>query len=267
MKFMRMEFVLILLLALSITLTPSAGFKISGAIFQDAVSPGQVAGHEIVLSLEKDAMPLNITAETFGYAMNENGTNIQIAPEEDTGPYSAREYLTVMPEELALQPGESKKLMVEADIPVDVGSGGRYALIVLKTLNPMEGNKNIRILTAVQIPVLLEISGSEIVQSGEITDLSASKKDDGAVANIRFKNTGNYHYKPVVDSVLKTKEGEVLLSASQQSSSAVLPDGSWFFSVPMILEPKLSPGTYAIEAKVTGENGMILDEDKVTFEA
>lgn len=266
MKFMKIELALISLLVLSIFLVPSAGFKISGAIFEDTVSSGQEASHEIVVSLEKDSMPLNITAEVYGYAMSENGSNIQIAPDDDTGPYSAREYLTLTPEELTLEPGESKKIMVDAKIPVDVGSGGRYALIVLKTLNPVEGNKNIRILTAVQVPVLLEISGSEVVESGEITDLVASKKSDGVVASIRFKNTGNHHFKPVVDSVLKNKEGEVLLSASQQSSSSLLPDGTWFFGVPMILEPELSPGTYTIEARVSGQRGMILDEDTVTFE-
>ena len=114
MRFIKAELAILLLIASSLFLAPSSGLKISGAIFEADILPGQEAGHEIVVSLEKDDFPLNITAEVFGYAMNENGSNIQIAQEEDMGPYSAREYLKVTPDELTVQPGESRKFFVQA---------------------------------------------------------------------------------------------------------------------------------------------------------
>ncbi len=266
MRLVKAELAILSLLALSLFLAPCSGVKVSGAIFEDDVLPGQETGHEIVVSLEKDAFPLNINAEVYGYSMNENGSNIQIGPKEDTGPYSAREYLTVTPNEFEIQPGESKKFLVVADIPADAGSGGRYALVILKTLNPVEGNKNVRILTAIQVPVLLRISGSEIVKSGVISDLKASKSGDDAMVNLRFENTGNYHFKPMVNLALRTQEGETVGSTSQQSGSALLPDGKWFFSVPIDNESELTPGTYTIEASVTDERGTILDQDEVIFE-
>lgn len=266
MRFIKAELAMLLLIALSLSIAPSSGLKISGAIFEDDVLPGQEAGHEIVVSLEKDDFPLNITAEVFGYAMNENGSNIQIAPEEDTGPYSARPYLTVTPDELAVLPGESKKFLLRADVPADVGAGGRYALVVLKTLNPVGGNKNVRILTAIQVPVLLRVSGSEIVKSGVIRDLGATKNGEEVTVNLRFDNKGNYHFKPVASLELKTEKGETVASASQQSGSALLPGGTWLFRLPVSLESGISPGTYTINASVASEEGTILDRDEVIFE-
>lgn len=266
MRFIKAELAMLLLIALSLSIAPSSGLKISGAIFEDDVLPGQESGHEIVVSLEKDDVPVNITAEVFGYAMNENGSNIQIAPEEDTGPYSARDYLTVTPDELAVLPGESKKFLVRANVPDDVGSGGRYALVILKTLNPVEGNKNVRILTAIQIPVLLRVSGSEIVESGVIRDLGAIKNGEDVTVNLRFDNTGNYHFKPVASLELKTEEGETVASASQQSGSALLPGGTWLFRLPVTPKSGLSPGTYTINASVASETGTILDLEEVIFE-
>jgi len=266
MRFIKIDMALLLLLALSLFLVPSLGVKISGAIFEDDVLPGQEIDHEIIVTLEKDAFPLNITAEVLGYAMNENGSNIQIAPGEDTGPYSAREFLSVTPDELEVLPGESKKFLVRADIPADVGSGGRYALVVLKTLNPVEGNKNVRILTAIQVPVLLRISGREIVESGVIRDLGAVKKGEEVIVMLRFDNTGNYHFKPVASLELKNEEGEIVASASQQSGSALLPGGAWLFRLPVALRSGLSPGTYTINASVSSEKGKILDLDEVIFE-
>ena len=90
MRLVKAELAILSLLALSLFLAPSSGVKVSGAIFEDDVLPGQETGHEIVISLEKDDLPINITADVYGYAMNENGSNIQIGPKEDTGPYSAK---------------------------------------------------------------------------------------------------------------------------------------------------------------------------------
>lgn len=266
MRLVKAELAILSLLALSLFLAPCSGVKVSGAVFEDDVLPGQETGHEIVVSLEKDAFPLNINAEVYGYSMNENGSNIQIGPKEDTGPYSAREYLTVTPNEFEIQPGESKKFLVVADIPADVGSGGRYALVILKTLNPVEGNKNVRILTAIQIPVLLRVSGSEIVESGVIRDLGAIKNGEDVTVNLRFDNTGNYHFKPVASLELKTEEGETVASASQQSGSALLPGGTWLFRLPVTPKSGLSPGTYTINASVASETGTILDLEEVIFE-
>lgn len=266
MKFRTIELVLIPLLVLSMLLAPSAGLDLSGAIFKGEALPGQEIDHEITVSLGEGESAQNVTVEVFGFAMNENGSNIQLAPEDDNGIYSAREYLTVIPEVLQLQPGEPQKVQVKANIPEDVGSGGKYALITLTTTAPLNTSmNNVKLLTAIQVPVLLMISGTDIVKNGEISDLTASKSGESVMVNLRFKNTGNYHYKPIAKSVLKTRDGEILAEASQQSSSAILPTGTWFFSVPIVPESELTHGTYTIETNVTDEDGTILNSEEIGF--
>lgn len=262
MKFRTIKYAFVALLLLSMFLPTSAGIAISGAIFSGEVSPGQELVHEIDVSIDKDATPLNMTAEIFGYAMDSRGSNIPLRPEEDNGSYSSREFLTVTPDKFQLEPGVSQKVLVKAKLPEDIGSGGRYALVILTTESPETG-KRVKIETAIQVPVLLKIAGSEIIETGEITDLAASKSDKGIMADLTFRNTGNYHYKPTINCQLKTENDDILASVGPtESLNSILPTGSWLSRMELIPESELKHGNYTIEASVSKEDGTILGEKK-----
>jgi hypothetical protein len=262
MKFRNIKYAFVALLLMSMFLPTSAGLEVSGAIFSGDASPGQELIHEMDVSIDKNATPLNVTAEVFGFAMNSRGSNIQLRPEEDNGSYSAREFLTVTPEKFQLEPGVPQKVLVKAMFPEDIGSGGRYALVVLTSVSPDTGKK-VKIESAIQVPVLLVIAGSEMIQTGEITDLAAKKSDKGVTVDLMFKNTGNYHYKPTANFELKTEDGEILATADPlESLNSILPTGSWLAKMELVPESELEKGNYTIEASVTKEDGTILAEKK-----
>lgn len=266
MTLRRIKCAFVALLLLSIFLPTSACIEVSGAIFSDEVSPGQELVHEMSVSIDKDALPLNMTAEIFGFAMNPSGSNIELSPEEDNGSYSAREFLAVTPEEFQLMAGVPQKVLITASIPEDAGSGGRYALVVLTSEAALTDNI-VKVNQAIQVPVLLTIRGSDIVETGEIADLTASKSEEGVMVDLMFKNVGNIHYKPTANCVLKTQDGEILAKTDpQQSPNSVLPMGSVLFSMALVPESELPPGTYTIEASVTNDDGTILAEEKKAFE-
>jgi len=266
MKFKTIKSAFVALAVLSMLLPTSAGFTVSGAIFGGVASPGKELVHEIDVSIKEDASPVNVTTLVFGLAMNPRGSKIKLVPEEDTGPYSAREFLTVTPKSFQLQPGVPQKVLVKAEFPEDVGTGGRYALVTITT-EPEGTNGNIRTASSIQVPVLLLIAGTEIVETGEITDLEVSKGDEGAVVDLMFENTGNYHYKPTASSVLKNQDGEILAtSLPMQSYNSVLPTGSWLFRMDLVPESELAPGTYTIEATVIKEDETVLDSEETTLE-
>jgi len=197
--------------------------------------------------------------------MNSRGSKIKLKPEEDTGPYSARAFLTVTPKSFQLQPGVPQKILVKAEFPEDVGTGGRYALVTI-TSEPEVTKERVKSASSIQVPVLLLIDGTEIVETGEIADLEGSESDDGVVVSLMFENTGNYHYKSIANSVLKNQDGEILATSPPlQSSSSVLPTGSWLFRMKLVPESELVQGTYTIEASVTNEVGTVLDSEETTI--
>jgi len=121
-------------LALSMIIPISTGFAISGALFSEVVSPSQKLVHEItVLNNGENATPLNMTAEIYGFAKSLEGVNIELSPENDTGLFTARPFSDVEPKSFHLEPGERKTLLLTGIVPQDVGSGGKYALVTIKT--------------------------------------------------------------------------------------------------------------------------------------
>lgn len=251
-------------LALLVIAPTSMGFGVSGAVFKGDVSPGQELVHEISVSNDVDSAPQNMVAEVYGFAMNENGANVELSPGDDTGPYSARSFLSVEPNSFVLEPGERKTLLLTGTVPEDVGSGGRYALVSIKTM-PKGGGGNIRVSTAIQVLVLLTIKDSELVQTGEITDLVASKSDEGVAVDLIFENSGNVHYRPFVGVVLKNEDGEVLAEEMPaQISSSILPTNSRLVKMTLVPKADLDPGIYTVEATVSLEDGTLLDSEEAT---
>ena len=120
---------------------------------------------------------------------------------------------------------------------------------------------------AIQVLVLLTIKDSELIETGEITDLAASKSDEGAAVDLEFENTGNVHYKPLVGAVLKNEDGEILAEEEpKQSPGTILPTNSRLFKMVLVPEEELAPGTYTVEASVIHEDGTVLDTEVTTFE-
>jgi len=84
MSFEKIIFAFISLLALSLLVTTSAGFSVSGSILKTEVTPGQEVVHVMTVKTEADESPLNLTAEIFGFGISTTGGNLKYSSEEDT---------------------------------------------------------------------------------------------------------------------------------------------------------------------------------------
>lgn len=270
MNLIDTKFVFAATLVLSMLIPPSAGFGISGAIFDEEVSPGQRIVHEINVSSQADESPLNMTAEIYGFARTLDGTNIELSPEKDVGPFTARPFLSIEPKRFHLEPGERKTLNLTGTVPEDVGSGGRYAIVAIKTAPEAlsDSNRNsISISTAIEAIVLLTIKDSELLQTGNITNLEASKGNESVTVDITFENTGNIHYKPFIEAVLKNDKGVVLVQREidLEKTGTLLPANSRLYRIELVPETSLDPGTYTIEAKAFKNDGAVLDSKETTI--
>jgi len=254
-----------LLVYLSLTIA-QGGIGVMPTIIQHEVSPGEHISFETSISIDSTDKPENFTAEIMGMAMSLYGSRNAVPVDEDNYAISAQPFLKITPAEFHLEPGASQILLIEGDVPEDISSGTRYALAEVMT-NITEARIT-GIVAAVEIPILLTVSGSDMIQTGEITDLQLDEPISSKEQNVSliFKNTGNTHFKALAKADLLDENGDVLASASSPvSSNSIIPEASYLFKLKIMSEDELVPGSYLINATVTLEDESILASKEAKF--
>jgi hypothetical protein len=178
----------------------------------------------------------------------------------------------VYPSQFHLEPGATQVIKVEGDIPNNVGSGGRYAIISIRS-NPVSkmtaGQSVVGFSLGLDVPVLFTISGTDLVKKGEITNLSVEEPISGEQENVSllFRNTGNYHYSGFAKAELTDTNGTQLSNATTPVTiSSLFPTFSRLFRLSLVPSSRLRPGTYQINATVNLEDGTILATKKTSFQ-
>lgn len=256
----------------------SAGFGVSGAILRAEVLPGESISHAMTVRIAENETPLDFVAEVAGFGQTLSGGYLLLGPETDTSPYSARDFLRVSRESFSIEPGSSVELLLEGEIPPDVGAGGRYVLVEIRSLPAGDGPAGVAF--AIDVPVFLTINGTELVKTGEITELKVGKTDeevDGEtensyssgkilVASLIFKNSGNHHYRALAEAVLKDRDGNVLASGETPLDEAsIIPTASRLFEIPLHATTEPTAGTHRLEAKVLSEDGSTLAVEEIVL--
>jgi len=254
-------FLVLVLLAMA----PASGLTVSNIALVAAVSPGDQVVYNMTVDVGNVSGPVDVSAELTAFTHNLKGERVEI-PHDEPATYSARDFLKVTPERATIEPGEKKVFTIEGAVPEDVGDGVRYALVEILTVP--DPNDTVGFSSEVEVPIVLTIKGSEIIETGEITELNVSKGDDGGLeVEIMFNNTGNNLYKTEANIVLKDGEGTVVDEAAISSGSAsILPLGARLCNVQIASDTYLQPGTYTVEVSVMKRGGMVLATKEATIE-
>jgi hypothetical protein len=236
-----------------------AGLSVKGAVFEAKVSPGMQISHEMNVSLNASDVPMDLRVDVFGFGMSPAGVIFEVNPENDTGPLTARPFLHISPTNFHLDPGESRKITLTGRIPDSISDGCRYALIGISS-SPI-GKESFALIFALNIPILLCTNATGIIKSGKITDLKLNKSGDQA-ADIKFvlRNTGNAHFKAIIDILLKDELGIIRGNASIPLSTSILPQNYRNIELSLQLKEPLIPGNYTIECRAFLKDGTLLDE-------
>jgi hypothetical protein len=272
MKDYHAVFLACLLAAITIVSGPASGLHISGSIWQEDVTPGEKAIKEINISIDSKDKPTNFTIEVVGMEQTLEGLNIPASEENNTAPYNAMPLLTVSPMSFHLEPGGSQLVIAKADIPNNVGSGTRYAIIAVKTKNAVlpnskKGESNVGVSIGSNIPVILSIADSEMEETGEITDI---KKEEISAKqqniSVILKNTGNTHYKAKAIAELISTKGNIMAQAETPVSfSSIVPTFSRLFEISLTASSKLDSGTYNLTVTIEKKDGTVLDKKETTI--
>jgi hypothetical protein len=246
---------------------PASGLHISGAIWQEDINPGEKFKKEISISIDPKDNPTNFTIEITGLEQTTQGLNMPIDAVNDTNPNTARPFITASPMSFNLGPGDSQIVTVEADIPEDVGTGSRYAIISLRgsrselTTSNKKSGSSVGISIGSDIPVILTIADSEMKMTGEIMDITEDRiSAEQQNISVIFRNTGNTHYKAKAKAELSSPNGNIIAQAETPVTfSSIVPTFSRLFEISLTPSSKLEPGTYNLTATIEKEDGTVLD--------
>jgi len=238
----------------------------NGLLLQN-VNPGDNIYHSINVSIGADTEPTEVVVGLYGHDMGLDGARIPVEVNDDIRPFSAVDFLKVTPERAIINPDEPVTFVIEGRVPEDVGSGGRYAIVNITTTPIKLPNSDIAIVLEQMVPIILTISGTDLEETGEITKIDFSNES----ILVTFKNTGNHHFKSSAEAIIKNENGDIVATASAPVTfNSLIPPASWLFQMPIDDDDDddvhLAPGMYTIEAKVTKEDGSLLDSREAEVE-
>ena len=256
--------------ALSLILTGApalAGLRVSGARLLADVAPGETITHTMIISIGESDAATDILVDVTGFGQSLDGSPQELDAAEDTSPYSARTFITLDKTSFHLDPGDSQVVTATIKVPEDVGAGGRYALIYIRTQPVGEGQ--VGIVSAIDVPILLTISHTELTYTGSINDLSVGDVIAGQpiVISTTLKNTGNHHFKIKGEVTISNSQGEILETIRTPLSTwSLMPTLLRQLKATFIPEGELPLGNCSVKSKVMLEDGTILDEATASFE-
>jgi hypothetical protein len=268
LKFLRLLPVVLIVLAFLAASPASAaenGLRVQGAILQADVSPGQNLTHKMTVSIGTEDPATEITVRLGGYGQALSGAS-ELLETADNTDFSARAFITLDKESFHLEPGGSEVVTATIQVPLDVGAGGRYALINIKT--GAAGGGGVGMITAVNVPIVLTVKDTTLTRQGEITGLNIEVAG-GQTLNIDtiFHNTGNYHFRIQGNITISKFQGKTLKTIPVPlTSSSIIPEMSLRLSAQYEPEAVLAKGIYIVKSQVMLDDGTVLAEERAAFQ-
>ena len=257
-------FTLVLVLAMTFTIQPVTAITVEGIKIMEDVLPGTTFQFPMAVSIRSDDRPSDYAVDVVGFGQSPGGSYTPLAAAEDTGPFSARSFVTVDTSLIHLDSGQRKAFTATIQVPQNAGEGGRYALIHIHP--PAEGGGQGALATAVVVPVMLTLKGTTLTHTGSITSIQAgevygSKMTLIPVIKTTLRNTGNHHYYGVFVNVTVTDStGRIVATPSTNPSLyTLIPGNEMTYTVPVT---DLAPATYTVKSEAKLADGMVLLDTK-----
>jgi len=242
-------FILILGLVLLFAVQPVTALKIENPIITMDVSPGSSFKFPMAVSINTGDPAADYAVDVVGFGQSPGGSYSLLPAAADTGPYSARAFVTIDSPLIHLASGQRKTFNATISVPQNVGEGGRYALISIHPTTTT-GSGQTFFTTAITVPVLLTVKGTTLTHTGAITNLEVGEvvPDTPIEITTTIKNTGNHHfYGAFVNVTVTNSAGKVVASASaNQSIWALIPGNQMNLTTPV--SAALTPGTYTVKS-------------------
>jgi len=224
------------------SITNSANsLKISPLRTDIVVEAGESATVEVfITNMTGGAVTLKAISNDF-VAGDEKGTPSIILDENSYAPsHSLKRFMRPV-DNIALGPGESRKVEVQIDVPADAQAGGYYG--VIRFAPASTAGQPVDLATSVASLILLRVPGP-VIEDLTLTNFEV-RQNGGTASNfrtpdnlellLRFQNKGNVHAAPFGQIIVK-KGKEVVYDYKfnqEDPKGEVLPDSARRWQVPL----------------------------------
>ena len=195
-------------------------------------------------------------------AGGEDGTPKIMLEEDESSPFSIKEWVSVM-SDLLLVPRQIEDLDITINVPKNAAPGGYYGVVRFTAVPPELDGTGVSLSASLGSLILLKVNGvAEEKLSIEEFSVSTIGGDAGTLFestpiqfNERLKNEGNIHEQPVGKIIITDMFGKVVTGVNVNLSGAnVLPNSIRKFDQPLDssgIGNKVLFGYYTAELEVT----------------
>ncbi|MGV8126735.1 MAG: hypothetical protein ACP5PV_05950 [Methanothrix sp.] len=245
---------LIATLVLASTTVSSAGLSIVGAPLIAEMAPGESLSHDVTIDIPDETQAVEFNTSIMGFGQDAVGGPQLIPPDQYDNKISATNIIKVTPSSFRLEPGKSQVVTIEANMPADAEAGTRYALVNIIG-HPLSSNGTVNIALAVNARVQLTVAGSDLIRTGDITEIDLRPDGNGTVV---LKNTGNTEIMASAEAELVDDQGSVLAHVTSPAPPfGIVPTYSSTYLLPFN-QSELSPGKYTINVTAKLEDGTVV---------
>lgn len=229
---------------------------VSPQLLEVTANPGEVITNTFRLT-NASLQPLVI--KTTPKNFTPNGEEGAVNLTEDNTTYAISTWTTVSPATATVQSNKTQDFKVTINVPPNVEPGSHFGSVVFQTVPPENDEAAALVSQEIAPVILVKIAGATI----ESTEIVEFKSDETFYSNqntieliSRIKNTGNVHFKPTGQIVIKNMFGSEVAKFELDKNN-ILPDSIRQFTNEWQLDG-FKLGSYTAELTlVTGEDNSI----------
>ena len=232
------------------------GISLAPARFELEMTPGSET--TVVVNLDyrsttQNSQPVRIMASLNDWTIDRDG---QVKFEKaNTLPNSASSWLIYSPAETTVTPGNLHAIRVTISVPKDATMGDHLtALIIEQRPDNLKLNQNRRqMVIRYRMAAVFYIKVPNLRRQGSLESLRAEAKGDQVIVTPLLKNAGNSVIRPLTSLKVTDRSGAAVVELPQKESLPLL--GGAELAQPLVLETRLSPGTYNVKYRVDFQDG------------
>lgn len=170
-------------------------------------------------------------------------------------------WLELIPQELTLEPNETREVNYSVSIPKE--GKGEYAAMIYFSNIPDPSKEGVQIRGSIGNALYVIVKGTEIIK-GELLDIDITNIDPLEV-RVEIRNLGNIHVRPAgkitvrkKDLLLSQEDWELIEIPFNKGEEPVFPKMECVFSNRS--DAKLKPGRYGLEFNIQFDKEMLIKE-------
>ena len=232
------------------------GISLAPARFELEMQPGSET--TVVVNIDyhtgaENSQPVRIVASLNDWTIDRDG---QVRFEKaNTLPNSASPWLIHSPAETMVIPGNLHAIRVTISVPKDATPGDHLtALIVEQRPDTIKHDENRRqVVIRYRMGAVFYIKVPQLRRHGSLESLRAEATENQVTVTPLLKNEGNSVVRPLTSLKITNSSGVAVAELPQKESIPLL--GGSEMVQPLVLDTRLTPGTYSVKFRVDFQDG------------